>query len=128
MLGQGFVAISSGDEIPIHWSVFLNPVIVLDALMLLVLIILVDWCDHYLKLTFSLPHFQVTKPVPSLGVLAELWLEFPGCEAVAPTDPARVLLGMYPLLQKLLWSAVMELNGLHLFHRWSIEIYREMHA
>jgi hypothetical protein len=42
--------------------------------------------------------------VLSLGVLAELWLEFPEFGVVGPTDLARVPLEMYPLLHYLGWS------------------------
>lgn len=38
--------------------------------------------------------WQVTRPVLSPGVLAELWREFPECEVVGRTDPARVPLGI----------------------------------
>ena len=42
----------------------------------------------------------------SLGVPAELWLEFPGFEVAGLTVLVRVLLEMYPLLYDLDWTAV----------------------
>lgn len=52
----------------------------------------------------------------SLGVLAELWLEFPGFEVVGLTVLARVLLEMYPLFHYLDWSALVAFSSLDLLY------------
>ena len=62
--------------------------------------VVIEWCGWVAKTCVS-SQFQVIKPVLSLGVLAELWLEFPGFEVAALTVLARVLLEMYPLFHPL---------------------------